>query len=60
MNDCMAGGSKVFYAKLESSLSVKLEDEKSQVTIWIRTKINFPLIQDMILCLYNLLKTIAI
>ena len=50
LNGCMAGECKVFYSQL-AMLSGKRGVEKSQVTTWIRTKINFALLRSMILCL---------
>ena len=47
----MAGECKVFYSRLAMLLSSKRGVEKSQVTTWIRTKINFALLRSMILCL---------
>ena len=47
----MAGECKVFYLRLASLLSIKHGFEKSQVTTWIRTKINLALLRSIISCL---------
>ena len=51
LNGGMAGECKVLYPRLAMLLSSKRGVEKSQVTTWIRTKINFALLRSMTLCL---------
>ena len=51
VNGGMASECKVFYSRLAALLSIKRGVEKSQVTTWIRTKINLSLLRSMILCL---------
>ena len=53
LNGGLAGKCKVFYSRLAMLLSSKRGVEKSQVTTWIRTKINFALLRSMILCLHG-------
>ena len=42
---------RYFIPRLASLQSIKRGVEKSQVTTWIRSKINFALLRSMILCL---------
>ena len=51
VNGSTAGDCKVFYLRLASLLSIKHRLKKSQVTTWMRTKINLALLRSIISCL---------
>ena len=42
---------RAFYSRLATLLSLKNGTEKSKVTSWIRSKVNFALLRSMLLCL---------
>ena len=50
-NGGIGGEGRAFYSKLAMLLSLKNGIEKSKVTSWIRSKVNFALLRSMLLCL---------
>ena len=47
----IGGKGRDFYSRLATLLSLKNGIEKSKVTSWIRSKVNFALLRSMLLCL---------
>ena len=47
----IGGEGRAFYSRLATLLSLKNGIEKSKVTSWIRSKVNFALLRSMLLCL---------
>ena len=47
----IGGKGKAFYSRLVTLLLLKSGIEKSKVTSWIRSKVNFALLRSMLLCL---------
>ena len=47
----IGGEGRAFYSGLATLLSLKNGIEKSKVTSWIRSKVNFALLRSMLLCL---------
>ena len=47
----IGGEGRAFYSQLATLMSLKNGIEKSKVTSWVRSKINFALLRKMLLCL---------
>ena len=47
----IGGEGRAFYSGLATLLSLKNGIEKSKVTSWIRSKVNFALLRSILLCL---------
>ena len=47
----IGGEGRAFYSQLATLLLLKNGIEKSKVTSWIRSKVNFELLRSMLLCL---------
>ena len=47
----VGGKGRDFYSRLATLMSLKNGIEKSKVTSWVRSKVNFALLRSMLLCL---------